>query len=217
VDTSLNKKQLQETLRQMGIDYPSTASKEDLIKRLEQENQNQWMRAANSGNSLAKKRVLRRKGEPVGPEFGETRPEGLIDKHSSPGKPSVLQPKKQVLNQRPTRKMETVEPKLEPDFPGESPSPIIPSVKELERYALKRADGVCDLCETTINKQNVPLMACFFMDPPEEGKHRTAKEVVALCSNCFNRVQSQHLAKDIKILKRKARQKRIREVKISKR
>lgn len=216
MDTPLSKKQLQETLRQMGIDYPSTASKEDLIKRLEQENQNQWMRAANAGNASARKRILRKKGVPVEPASGEVQPGALIDKHPPRDPAPVRQPKKQVLNQRPIRKMETMAHSLEPDVPDETSPPIIRSAKELEEYALKRADGVCDLCETTIKKQEAPLTACIFMDPPA-GKPRTAKEVVALCSDCFNRVQSQHLPKDIKILKRKARQKRIREVKISKR
>lgn len=212
MDTTLNKKQLQETLRQMGIDYPSSASKEDLIKRLEHENQNQWMRAANAGNASARKRILRKKGGPVEPASGEAQREALTDKHPFLAPSPVRQPKKQVLKDRPVRKTESIALPPDSELPGETSPPVIRSAKELEAYALKRADGVCDLCETTINS----LTACFFMDPPA-GKPRTAKEVVALCSDCFNRVSSQHLSKDIKLLKRKARQKRIREVKISKR
>lgn len=215
MDTSLNKKQLQETLRQMGIAYPSTASKEDLIERLEQENRNQWMRSANSGKASVGKRVLRKKGERIEPASGEPKQGNGVDPHRPRDIPSDRRPERQVPKQALIRKMEVIDPEPGPDLPGKT-GPVIPSEKELERYALRRADGVCDLCETATQEKQARLAPCFFMSPPA-GKPLSAKEVVALCPECFNRVEAQHLAKDIKILKRKARRTRIGEVKISRR
>jgi hypothetical protein len=214
VDRPLNKKQLQETLRQMGIDYSPTASKEDLLKSLQLENQNQWMRLANGDRSFRSKRILRRKGGSIKPVSGEAHNGERIDTTPHRNTPVTRQSEKRSPYPEPIRKMELAELKPELELPGAASPPSFQSAKELEDYALKRANGVCDLCEIRIKETEDRLTACFFMDPPE-GRQRTAKEVAALCPDCFNRVQSERLPKDIKILKRKARQKRIREVKIS--
>jgi len=213
VDTSLNKKQLQETLRQMGIGYSSTASKEDLLKSLQHENQNQWMKSANSGKALRSK-ILRKKSESVEPASEEPQKGQRIDTRPHRNVSPSRQPEKRMSHPEPIRKMELSEREPELDLPGAASPPSFQSARELEAYALKRAKGVCDLCETAIKETEGRLRGCFFMDPPE-GKHPTAKEVAALCPDCFDRVQSQHLSKDMKILKRKGRRKRISEVQIS--
>ncbi|MFH0726873.1 MAG: hypothetical protein V2B19_11080 [Pseudomonadota bacterium] len=214
MDTSLNKKQLQETLRQMGIGYPPSASKEDLLKSLQRENQNQWIRLADNGGSVHSKRIVRKKSGRIEAVSVEPQQGERIDKHSQRNAPPIPRIEKRVQRRDPIRKTEWLELKPEPDSSGNSSPPVVQSAKELKEYALKRADGICELCDTPINGAEDRLMACFFIDP-SEGRNRTAKEVAALCPDCVNRVQTQHLSKDIKILKRKARRKRISEVKIS--
>jgi hypothetical protein len=216
LDTQLNKKQLQEILRQMGIDYSPTASKEDLIKRLQLENQNQWMRSAGDGGAFGGNRILRRKSGSIEPVSGDPQRRERVDTSPHRDAPAARMPPKRVPYEEPARETESAWLRPDPELPGVTRPPVFQSAQEIESYALRRANGVCDLCETRIKESEARLTACFFMDPPE-GKHGTIKEVAALCSTCFDRVQSQHLTKDIKILKRKARRKRISEVKIFKR
>lgn len=214
METSLNKKQLQEILRQMRIDYPPTASKEDLLKSLQRENRNQWMQLASNGKSAQSKRVLRKKSGNIEPASTKPQPGERIDTPPPRKAPPIRPPENRVERREPVRKTEWVDLKPEPDSSGNVTPPVVQSAKELENYALTRADGICELCDTPEKEAEDGLTVCYFIDPLE-GKSRTAKEVAVLCPVCFDRVQSQHLSRDIKILKRKARRKRISEVKIS--
>lgn len=215
MDTLHNKKKLQALLRQIGIEYPPAASMEDLLKRLQNENQDYWMRLAKSGRVLRNKRMADQHTDTfsIMPEETEkgVKPNGLSSRA-----PAIRQPVKRG-GLRESARVIVVEPP--PPIPeqesAESPNPpVVLTIPEIKNYALNRAKGVCDLCETDTKTTTDRLTVLFFIDPPE-GKSRTPKEAAALCPACLERVKSQRLSKDIKVLKRKARRKRISEVQVS--
>jgi hypothetical protein len=172
------------------------------------------MRLADSGNAARRKQILRKKRGSDKAIPAVPQQEKRIDDPPHRTAPPVHPPEQQMQRRDPVRKTDWVELKPEPEPSGNSNPPVVQSPKELENYALTRADGICELCDTPAKEGEDRLTVCYFIDP-FEGKSRTSKEVAALCPDCFDRVQSQHLSRDIKILKRKARRKRISEVKIS--
>jgi hypothetical protein len=174
------------------------------------------MKSAGSGGSVQRNRILRKKGGQLEAVLTEPRQEERIDLDPHRQAPPSRHLERRVYRKDPIRKSESAEwkPAPAPGHSGDSVPPVVQTAKEVEAYALKRADGICELCDTPIKAVGGRLTACLFVDLPE-GKNPTTKDMAVLCPGCADRVHSQHLSRDIKILKRKARRKRISEVQIS--
>jgi hypothetical protein len=202
----MNKRQLQQTLREMGIEYPPDATHANLMEILDRENQTQWMKSA-AGRVI---KISKKSGPlPPGPEKSGPKSPGTAKTHLLSAKPSRAG----------AGAFRTSYPNLEkatqPDAPqagsliseprrsNSTPTPIFDPTRDLEKYALKRASGVCDLCETSVGKAGQKLKAFLFTEQP--GRPPTVKNVAALCPGCFSRIQSEGLGSAIKLLKRKAR------------
>lgn len=214
MDSTCNKKQVEATLRQMGVQFSPDASKEELIKTLQHENQRQWMKLAENKKVLRRKSRSREQDECRPPSVEEPQPTkapATRRPHRSSERTSDYRAKnhRSADERKPGRIPAENSPP--PDQPGK---PVVHSAQYLENYAFERAHDVCELCDTPATQCTGRLRACFFNDPPG-GKPRTAKDVAALCPDCLARFQSKPLSKDIKILKRKARRSRISEVKIT--
>jgi 5-methylcytosine-specific restriction protein A len=74
----------------------------------------------------------------------------------------------------------------------------------VKAYVLKRANGVCELCEQSapFNKKNgEPYLEVHHVKQLADGGDDTIENAVALCPNCHRRVHSQGLESEIKKLK----------------
>lgn len=215
MDSTSNKKQVEATLRQLGVPFSPDASKEELLRTLQHENQRQWMKLAEN------KRVLRRKGpcrdqNECRPPSAEQPPVIQTPDPRRPHRPSGRTPDIRTGRPRPRFEKKTERKPAEniPDPTDQPSNPLVHSVQYLENYAFERAHDICELCDTPAKQCAGRLTAFFFNDRPD-GKPRTTKDVAVLCPDCLTRFQSNPVSKDIKILKRKARRSRISEVKIT--
>lgn len=96
-------------------------------------------------------------------------------------------------------------------------SNIFDPSKNIEAYALERANGICDLCQKETNRkdnESAPGLFPYIFSDPYNAERRTVKNAAALCSECIEKVKNNCSNNDIKILKRKARGKRHKEIKI---
>jgi hypothetical protein len=211
----LSKKQLQETLREMGIDFPADAGRDDLKAILDRANQEQWLKAAHRNTAGRQGRVIRRRGGRRQKSEKEKAPRPVSASGPKSPPSSVSKPLQRSLHQKIERTAATASPRLPKEH---LPSRIFDRTTDLEAYALERADGICDLCGRRPDKDGdgrpLPLKPCFFMEPPD-GRPHTTKTVAALCSECCERIGTSPALCDLKVLKRKARQPRTKEITIS--
>lgn len=74
-------------------------------------------------------------------------------------------------------------------------------------YTLKRANGICQLCNQPapfLNKNGIPFLEVHHIDFLSEGGSDTIYNTVALCPNCHRKMHIIPSHKDILKLKKKA-------------
>jgi hypothetical protein len=202
----MTKRQLQETLREMGIHFPSDASREDLEQLLDQANQRLWLKAAQNDSAAKLGRVIRRRGrqprqsvEKIG-----TSKDGVAK--VEPHRPLIRL--KRVETPPPAKKVWAGSQKAEPG--RQENAHVFDKTRDLEAHALQRAAGVCDLCG-----QKPGRLRPFYLTDPSQPKPPTVKTVAALCPPCLERAGAGLSLSDLKTLKRKARQSRIKEIAVT--
>jgi len=207
LESAMTKKQLQETLREMGIDFPAQASREDLALLLDQANQRLWLKAAHNHSTGKLGQVIRRRGrKPRQPAEKSGTPGSQIAR-VEPHRPLIRL--KRVETPRPARKVSAEDQK--PEGEAQEKAQIFDRTRGLEAYALQRAAGECDLCG-----QKPGRLRPFYLTDPSQPKPPTIKTVAALCPSCHERAGSGLSLTDLKTLKRKARQSRIKEIAVTK-
>ncbi len=216
-----NKQQLRQTLREMRADYPTDATEDELKSILERENDLLWLKQAQGAGPRMKARVIRKRREPRDrnvQESDDSPTEGNARKKTDPARrPPPLKTKRKrepALRKRPPGPSEPdvalVEPA--PEREDHSSEPIFHPGKDVDGYALRRANGVCDLCETHVEKgsnENSAGLSAHYFGESKGGEARTIKTVAALCPACLTRILDAPRPADIKKLTRKARGKLI--------
>jgi hypothetical protein len=190
----LNKSQLQEMLREMGIKYTADATKAQLAEILQETHHSNWLRSASNAEKGTTVRNRRKLANAHRETVASVKPEKAAErtdyKKSDPAKP------------RHNKRIPTGNPKSgKLSFTAEN---IFDPTVDLENKAMKRSGGKCELCGERQNKDR-SLKTCFYIDPPE-GVNRTAKHIAALCTDCYEKIAARKLPEPIKSLKKKLRQ-----------
>lgn len=209
--SSLTKKELQQTLREMKVRIPPNATIEELEGILKRENHLRWMaRVDGAGEAIERPpgAIRRRRGTK------EKLPGPTLDppKGEVPGSAGI--PRKGPERRRPSRTYPPVELQQKKPRPDLSRFPIFDPKKNIDETVLRRARGACELCDG----QTAPsdLIPHFIGDPRPDGE-QTFKNTVALCPVCLHRIRTEPHPGDIKKLKKKGRAKLISEVIVSSR
>jgi hypothetical protein len=212
MEIKLNKMELQETLREMGVKFTDDSSKVELEKILQKENHCRWINIAKNGAVKFKKKgrfADNQLAEPAEKRL-KTRPVEMRLK-SPPKKPNQFF----RYNEKYAEELESVETCSQSET-NKNLNVFDPS-KNLEEFALARANGVCDLCQKEtdhIDFDGKPSLFPYIFVDPINMERKTVKNAVALCFECLKAVQENCTTNDIKILRRKARCKRIKEIQI---
>jgi hypothetical protein len=214
MEISLTRKQLQATLREMGIDFPADACREDLQALLDQANQRQWLKAAHGTAAEKRGRIVRRRDRT---REGPTRE---IVSAKSPA-PARTEPSRSTIRLRRVASPPAAEAGKDVTAGrkarGEESEQTLVRSRNVEAYALQRANGVCDLCGMTAgigSDERTGGLRPFFLNDPSQPP--TVKTVTALCPDCLERMRTAPELSDLKALKRKARQSRIKEIVVTK-
>jgi hypothetical protein len=209
--SSLTRKELQQTLREMGVRVPPDATIIELEGILKRENHLRWLaRGDGSGKAMERPRgTIRRrraaKSEPPGPGADPMK-EGSPVSRDLPRKGPER--RRSVRTSLPSGLQNK---KTRPDL---SRFPIFDPKKNIDETVLRRARGVCELCDGKTAPSD--LIPHFIEDARPDGE-QTFKNTVALCPGCLHRIRSEPLPGDIKKLKKKGRAKLIPEVIVSSR
>jgi hypothetical protein len=197
----MEKRQLQQMLREMGVPYPPDATEATLVEILKRENQKQWTKASKSRAVKIKK-----KSEPKHPEVQRAASKSI---RRPPKVGSAFKrPIQRVGRKAASREMVLKEPSNtfgQPRRPATVREPIIPDAmtvepeKAPEKSIPTEAAAICDLCEKPACESGTELMAYSLAD------QAASRNTVFLCPNCTSRVKEHGDGKDLKVLKRKAR------------
>ena len=202
-------RELREMLRGMGVEFSDDDTYEELKELFHKENHRRWMGVKGPddvrGPSRTKRMIRRRKGGITKPLDADTRPlprpenerlSAAPARHSIPKvgrKPTFPSPQRPVMKQNVPVTMEREIPPVDK---------ITGPKRDVLKSVMRRADNRCELCEDA----NAPdRLAPFYLTPLDEGGTKTVKNVVALCPECFLKMQASDRPHDYKLLMRKAR------------
>jgi hypothetical protein len=201
----MEKRQLQQMLREMGVSFPPDATEATLVEILKRENQKQWTKASKSRVVKIKKKT-----------------EPKRDKTETAGsKPIRSFPKTNPVFKRPIQRVEhklaspvmirkepsnALEPSREPQIPG---APAFDPSENSGEPSPAGTSGCCDLCEKSDPASDTTLTAYSFADQV------TSKNTVFLCPDCISKVRDQADGREIRSLKRKARKRANSKLQIS--
>ena len=203
----------------MGVPYPADADEETLKQILERENSARWLERARRAREEGRSVIRKRKSEP-GPV------------HESPGEePEPYRPKSESGSDRRrvqhkyrtasvTDRGKAIPSVEESDSPEAPPlhSPTFDPVRDVDALVLRRAAGVCELCEIpeSDNQRGTTTgLTPVFIDALLDGMTKTLKNVAALCPDCVARLKNGLDLADAKKLRRMARRKVISNVVVS--
>lgn len=202
-------RELREMLRGMGVEFSDDDTYEELKELFHKENHRRWMGGKGPDDvrvpGRTKRVIRRRKGGIIKPLDADTEPltrpenEGLSAApagHSMPKagrKPTFPRPQRPVMKERDA-------------VTGKSEMPPVHKIAGPKRDVLKsmmrRAGNCCELCE---DANVTDRLAPFYLIPLDEGGTETVKNVVALCPECFLKMQASDRPHEHKLLMRKAR------------
>ena len=203
----------------MGVDYPADADEETLKQILERENSARWLeraqRAREEGRSVIRKR--RPAEAPSNASSGEE-PEPHRPIPESRSNRRQAQPKTRTAGAKEHRK--TIRSAEESDSPTAPPahSPTFNPVRDVDALVLRRAAGVCELCEIPEfddRRGTTIALTPVVIDPTDGETTKTLKNVAALCPDCMARLKNGLDTADAKKLRRMARRKVISNVVVS--
>ncbi|MBW2216085.1 MAG: HNH endonuclease [Deltaproteobacteria bacterium] len=202
-------RELREMLRGMGVEFSDDDTYEELKALFHEENHRRWMGVKRLDGarvpSRTKRVIRRRKGGITKPLDAETRPllrpENERLSAASAGasmpkegrKPTFPRPQRPVMKQHVPVTMEREIPPVDK---------IAGPKRDVLKSVMRRADNCCELCEDA----NAPdRLEPFYLTPLDEGGTKTVKNVVALCPECFLKMQASDRPHEYKLLIRKAR------------
>ena len=203
----------------MGVPYPADADEETLKQILERENSARWLerarRATEEGRSVIRKRRL--EPAPVHESSGEESEPYRPKSESDSGR---RQTHRKHRTADVTDRRNAIPSVEESDSPAAPPvhSPTFNPVRDVDALVLRRAAGVCELCEIPEpdNQRGTPAgLTPVFIDPLQDGTTKTLKNVAALCPDCIARLKNGLDLADAKKLRRMARRKVISNVVVS--
>lgn len=181
----MDKRQLQEMLREMKVSYPPEATEAELADMLRQENRRQWMKP--SAVREVKTRKRSEKGH-SSPPAESPKPRGLRPKAGAVGL-TRTPPSGPKFTYRGMIQKKPAAPRTPELDPEETPG--LPAAAE--------AAGTCDRCAKTSPGPGEPISAYSFSDQP------ALRNTVFLCPECTKTINAQQDGRDIRLLKRKAR------------
>jgi len=192
----------------------------DLQRALQKENQRQWLLAAKSagrqpGRIIRKRRTGQSAAAPEARHLKDPVRDRTASAERSTGRP---------IDQRPPRK--SAPPKPAPVSAGpqtrqgaQSPRPpVFDRTQNVAQMALRRAAGVCDLCDRRAAADDAAgscKLEAYRFAAPRADEAVTIKNVAALCPECLKRVGAGCLPADAKKLARRARSKLISQVAVT--
>lgn len=176
----MDRRQLQEMLREMRVSFSPEATEAELAELLRQENRRQWAKA-----SALREVKTRKKSEKdhVAPPLQPPTSRGLRPK------PGPTAPTGRKLTHRGMIQKRPAAPRTPQPAARQSPGgPVLPEAAE-----------ACDLCAKSSREPGGALSAYSFSDQP------ALRNTVFLCPGCTEAVKAQKDGGDIRALKRKAR------------
>ena len=202
-------RELREMLIGMGVTFSYDDTYEELKELFHKENHRRWMGVKGPDNARVPSRtrrvIRRRKGGITKPLHADTwplpRPENGRLSAAPAGasmpkagrKPTFPRPQKPVMKRQVPV---TIEREISPVDKIAGPK------RDVLKSVMRRAGNCCELCEDA----NAPdRLAPFYLIPLNEGGTETVKNVVALCPECFLKMQASAGPHEYKLLMRKAR------------
>jgi 5-methylcytosine-specific restriction enzyme A len=221
----LTKLELQEMLREMGVKFSHTESYDNLKKLFQAENHIRWMGKVQSNGRRSNgclKRVVRKRvnmdsekmvilSSPAAPK-SDSRP--TLKSVSKNGRQTTSKIKagsqQRQIRSGASTLSKSASAKQDLRVTSEQDKNIFSTV-------LRRSQHCCELCgHPSESKEDKGLedLKPFHIVPPVAGGQTSIKNVVALCGACFQRMSTKAQPSDLKQLKRKARGRIIRSIKI---
>ena len=221
----LTKLELQEMLREMGVKFSHTESYENLKKLFQEENHIRWMGKVQSNRRRSDgglKRVIRKRvtmdsekmvvlSNPETPK-NDSRPISKRVSKNGRQTTSKIKARRQQCQAKPEASPLSISASVKQDLkvPSEQDKNIFSTV-------LRRSQHCCELCgHPSESKEDKDLedLKPFHIIPPAVGGQTSIKNVVALCGACYRRMSTKAQPSELKQLKRKARGRIIRSIKI---
>ena len=221
----LTKLELQEMLREMGVKFSHTESYEDLKKLFQEENHIRWMGKVKSNGRRSDgglKRVIRKRvtmdsekmvvlSDPATPKNNSR---SALKSVSKNGRQTTLKIKarRQQRQVRSEASMISKSASAKQDLSAASEQD-----KNIFSTVLRRSQHCCELCgHPSASKKDKELESLkpFHIIPLALGGQTSIKNVTALCSACYRHMSTNAQPSELKQLKRKARGRIIRSIKI---
>jgi 5-methylcytosine-specific restriction endonuclease McrA len=221
----LTKLELQEMLREMGVKFSHTESYENLKKLFQTENHIRWMGKIQSNGHRSKgglKRVIRKKVTMDSEKMVVLSSSETPENNSKPALKSVSKYGAPTTSQIKTRrKQRQVKSEATTIFRNASAKQELNVTSEQDKNifstVLRRSRHCCELCGHPSESKKDKEPEClkpFHIIPLALGGQTSIKNVVALCGACHRRMSTKAQPSDLKQLKRKARGRIIRSIKI---
>ena len=202
-------RELQEMLRGMGVKFSHDDTYEELKELFHKENHRRWMGVKGPDGARVPNRtrrvIQRRKGGITKPIDADTRPprrpenERLRAASAAASMPKAGRKPAFPRAQRPVMKRHEAVTMEREMPPGEK---ISGPERDVLKSVMRRAGNCCELCEDA----NAPdRLEPFYLTPLDRGGTETVKNVVALCHECFQKMQASDSPHEYKLLMRKAR------------
>jgi hypothetical protein len=218
----LTKLELQEMLREMGVKFSHTESYENLKKRFQEENHIRWMgKMSSKGQRPASglKRVLRKKTTDNSKEMIVLSKPKVAKNNVTPLSKSILKSDKhegcKLKNRKepPHARSEVVKSKI--PYRGDKRD-LMEGSGDIFSTVLRRSQHCCEFCGTQPDseKEEQSSLKPFYIRPLNFGGERSIKNMVALCTTCYQRLSDHAQPSDLKRLKRTARNRIIRSIEI---
>jgi hypothetical protein len=204
---NLSKIELQEMLREMGLKFSPDSTYEELRQMFQNENHRRWL---GENRPDGPKRVIRRRratspapAVPPPPAAAEAR--SKKDPSPPSGSTGRITGKTKTRPRRelPARRLKRL---------GGEPV-VVDRRQNVFATVLRRAKRRCELCDTPAPENRAQdFLNPYHLVPLSDGGQEVIKNVVALCPGCLRKLESEPTPANLKILKRKARQKVISSV-----
>jgi hypothetical protein len=218
----LTKLELQEMLREMGVKFSHTESYENLKKLFQAENHIRWMgemspNGRRSAGGL--KRVLRKKTTDCSKEMVVLSKPKAAKNNMTPLYRSISKSDKNENCKSKNIKVpsftrsETVKSKIPCRI---DQSDLLEGCRNIFSTVLRRSQHCCEFCgvQSDADKEEQSSLKPFYIKPLTFGGERSVKNMVALCTTCYQRLSAHAQPSDLKQLKRTARSKIIRSIEI---
>lgn len=218
MSVSLTKIELQQVLREMGVKFSHRETYTELMERYQKENHRRWLGLVedpeNPNRVKTVRKVMRKRGNtdtrtvPVSAPFSEAAPKTVIARPSrkrpekkSPTRKTALPPRS-LTNKaaEPEKKTSQSIETIATDSISLPKETILNRTHNVSLKVLQRANERCELCDLPCTTHR------FFQLTPESNTNlQDIKNMVALCSSCYEKMRLENKKSDLSKLKRVAR------------